>query len=91
MATTLRNQVASIYAAAEHFALQGYYTKTTISIESDTAECCIFFHNIRKKERLIKAMQCFADEGDEIKFKEYERSINTNKFYTIHLIKEVVS
>ena len=90
MATTIRNQVASINAAAAHFALQGYHTNTTFSIESQSAECCIYFHDLRKKERLTKAMQCFADEGDKISFHEYNNS-KTGKFYTIQLRKKLES
>lgn len=86
MATTFQNQVASIYAAAAHFALQGYHVNTTISKESGTAQCTIYFHDLRKKERLTKAMECFADEGDKIKFKELESPL-TGKFYFIQLTK----
>lgn len=85
---TIRNQVASIYAAAEHFALQGYHVSTTFSIERQSAECTIYFFDIRKKERLIKAMQCFADEGDEISVNELSNTL-TGKFYVIKLIKEL--
>lgn len=88
MATKIRNQVASINACAAHFALQGYHTHTTFSKESGSAQCCIYFHDLRKKERLLKAMQCFADEGDKIKFNEYKRAL-TGKFYTIELTKEI--
>lgn len=88
MATKIRNQVASINACAAHFALQGYHTNTKFSTESGTAQCCIYFHELCKKERLIKAMQCFADEGDKIKFKELKSAL-TGKFYTIELTKEI--
>lgn len=88
MATTIKKQVASINAAAAHFALHRYLTNTTFSKASNRAECCIYFHDLLEKERLIKAMQCFADEGDEIVFNEYE-GINPGKFYTIQLIKEL--
>lgn len=88
MATTIQNQIASIYAAASHFALFGYHTSTIISKESGTAECCIYFHNIRMKARLTNAMQCFADEGDKIEFHEFEKSLS-GKFYTIQLKKEL--
>lgn len=87
MATTFRNQVASINAAAAHFALHGYHTNTTISKESGSAQCCIYFSDLRKKERLTKAMQCFADEGDKIEFHELKSPL-TGKFYTMKLKKE---
>lgn len=86
---TIRNQVASINAAAAHFALKGYHVNTTISIESASAQCDIYFHDIRKKERLTKALQCFADKGDEITFQEIKSPL-TGTFYTIQLKKEVV-
>ena len=88
MATTFRNQVSSINAATAHFALQGYYTSTTISKESGTAQCCIYFHDLRKKECLTKAMQCFADEGDIIEFHELNSPL-TGKIYNIQLTKEI--
>lgn len=88
MATTIRNQVASINAAAAHFALQGYHVNITISEESRSAQCTIYFHDLRKKERLTKAMECFADKGDTLKFHELCSSL-TGKFYTIDLIKEL--
>lgn len=88
MTTTIRNQVASINAAAAHFALQGYHVNTTFSIERQSAECTIYFFDIRKKERLLKAMKCFADEGDEITFNELRNSL-TGTFYVIKLIKEL--
>lgn len=88
MATTIRNQVASINAATAYFALQGYHTNTTISKESGSAQCCIYFHDLRKKDRLTQAMQCFADEGDKIEFHELRSSL-TGTFYTIQLTKEI--
>ena len=88
MATTIRNQVASINAAAAHFALQGYYVSTTIRVESGSAQCTIYFHDLRKKEGLKKAMQCFADEGDEIKLRELSSPL-TGKLYIIDLNKEL--
>lgn len=88
MATTFQNQVASINACAAHFALQGYHTNTTFSKESGSAQCCIYFHDLRKKERLTKAMHCFADEGDKIEFHELNNPL-TGKFYTIQLKKEI--
>lgn len=88
MATTIQNQFASINAAASHFALLGFHVSTKLSIESNSAICCIYFHELRKKEGLKKAMQCFADEGDEIKFHEYKNP-QLGKFYTIELIKEL--
>lgn len=88
MATTIRNQVASITAAAAHFALQGYHTNTIISKESGSAQCTIYFQDLRKKEQLTKALQCFADKGDSLKFHELRSSL-TGKFYTIDLTKEL--
>lgn len=86
MATTISNQVASITAAVSHFGLQGYHVKCTISKESDTCKCTIYFHDLRMKTFLTKAMACFADEGDTLKFHALRNSL-TGKFYTIELTK----
>lgn len=87
MATTIRNKVASINAAAAHFALRGYYVNSMFSTESKRAECTIYFHDLSKKTRLEKALQCFADEGDEIEFRELKNPL-TGTLYVIQLSKE---
>ena len=87
MATTFKNLVASINACAAHFALQGYYVNASFSKERLSVECTIFFEDRHQVDRLTKALQCFADDGDKIQFRELNL-LPSGMFYTLRLVKE---
>lgn len=88
MATTFRNQVASINAAAAHFAERNYHVEVTFYTDKVGCRLVVFFYDFKQKEMIIRKLRCFADEGDGIEFKELE--CGTRKFYTLSLSKDVV-
>ena len=79
------NQIASINACAAYFAQADYYV--TVSFYSCVCHCVVFFHNLKKKESIIKSMRCFKDENDTIEYREL-RTDEGEKFYTLTLTKE---
>lgn len=88
MATTFRNQVASINACAAHFAERNYHVEATYYTNSVGCRLVVFFDDIKQKEMITRKLRCFADEGDGIEFKELE--CGARKFYTLSLTKDVV-
>ena len=89
MATTFRNQVESINACAAHFALRGYHVETTFYPDKMGSVCTIFFYEKEKRERIARALRCFADQEDAIEFRESQMNLR-RKFYTLRLIKDIV-
>ena len=89
MATTFRNQVASINACASHFALRGYHVETTFYTDRVGCACIVFFAQKEKRERITRVLRCFADEEDAIDFRELQFDLE-RKFYTLRLTKNVV-
>lgn len=88
MATTFRNQVASINACAAHFAERNYHVEVTYYTDSVGCRLVVFFDEKKQKELITRKLRCFADEGDGIEFKEFE--CVTRKFYTLSLTKDAV-
>lgn len=88
MATTFRNQLASINACAAHFAERNYHVEVTYY--SDTVGCrlVVFFNDFKLKELITHKLRLFADEGDGIEFKELVAG--TIKFYTLSLTKDTI-
>lgn len=89
MATTFRNQVASINACAAHFAERNYHVETTFYTNALGCACIIFFDELEKKEMITRKLRCFADEQDAIEFRELQLD-SGRKVYTLRLTKEVV-
>ena len=89
MATTFRNQVASINACASHFALMGYHVVTTFYTDKLGCVCKVFFDEKEKRERITRALRCFADKEDAIVFSEL-RLVLGRKYYTLSLTKDAV-
>lgn len=80
------NQIASINACAAYFAQADYHV--TVSFNSYDCHCVIFFHDIRRKDTIIKSLRCFKDENDTMEFNKL-RTEQGRKFYTLTLTKEV--
>ena len=89
MATTIQNQFASINACAAHFALRGYHVETTFYTDKVGCVCIVFFDEKEKRERITRALRCFADKEDAIEFRELQLDLG-RKFYTLRLTKDVV-
>ena len=79
------NQIASINACAAYFAQADYHVTT--SFYNYGCYCVVFFHELKKKESIIKSMRCFADPADKIEFQKL-RTDTGDKFYTLTLTKE---
>lgn len=85
MATTFRNQIASINACAAYFAQADYHV--TVSFNHYGCNCVVYFDELEKKESIIKSMRCFADPADNIDYSGYKLEDNST-FYTLTLTKE---
>lgn len=87
MATKFQIQVASINACASHFALRGYHVETTFYTDKLGCVCIVYFDEIEKRERITRALRCFADKEDTILFRQLQLDLGS-KFYTLRLTKD---
>ena len=86
MRPTYIQEVKHINEAAMFFAILGYQVETTFHSKYNTIEVCVFFNNIDLKDDIIRNLQRYEDENDEIVFRKFSYGKNS-EFYTLRLIK----